>query len=82
MSSPQPPPPKKPHWTMLSVVLFVLGLLILIPSGLCTGLLGLPLLIGPSGDLSVLPLVLIYGGVPMALGVSLVLAGLRARRRD
>ena len=66
----------------MSVVLFVLGLLILIPSGLCTGLLGLPLLFGPSGDLTVLPLVLIYGGIPMVLGLSLVLAGLRARRRN
>jgi hypothetical protein len=75
-------PGRKPHWTVLSVVMFVLGLLILIPSGLCTGLFGLPLLFGPSGDLTGLPLVLIYGGIPMALGASLIVAGLKARRRN
>ena len=30
----------KPHWTAASIALFALGLLILVPSGLCTALVG------------------------------------------
>lgn len=76
-------PPKRPHWTLVSVVLFVIGMLILIPSGLCTGVVGLYLLADdPSQFLEFLVLILPYGAIPMALGAGLVYAGLKSRRHD
>ena len=83
--SQQPPPPRtRPRWTAVSVGLFVLGLLILVPSGLCTAVLGGSIIIEglPHGDLSGIPIVLIYGGVPMAMGAVLVWGALKARRLD
>ncbi len=85
MSAPDPAPipPKRPHWTLVSVVLFAIGMLILIPSGLCTGVVGLYLLADdPSQFLEFLVLILPYGAVPMALGAGLVYAGLKSRRHD
>lgn len=88
MSSPQSQhpdgtPPKRPHWTLVSVVLFVIGMLILVPSGLCTGVVGLYVLADdPSQILEFMVLILPYGAVPMALGAGLVYAGLKSRRHD
>jgi len=84
MSQPGPAEePNRPHWTVASVALFVIGLLILLLSGLCTAW-GLVFAIGALavGDVSLLAVVLIVGGVPLALGIALVLWGLRLRRRD
>jgi hypothetical protein len=82
MSDPDPPQQSKPRWTGLSIALFVIGLLILVPSGLCTGL-GLLFALSPYGlsEPSVLLTVLTIGGVPMALGAVLVWAGIKARPR-
>jgi hypothetical protein len=59
-------------------------LLILIPSGLCTALLGGSIIVEglPNGDLSGIPIVLLYGGPPIAMGAALVWAALKARPRD
>jgi hypothetical protein len=80
----QSPPETKPlRWTGLAIALFVIGLLILVPSGLCTGL-GLLFALSPDGLAapSMFALVVTFGGVPMALGAVLVYAGLKSRRRD
>jgi hypothetical protein len=83
--SQQPPPPRtRPRWTVINIALLILGLLILIPSGLCTALLGGSIIAEglPNGDLSGIPIVLLYGGPPVAIGAALVWAAFKARRRD
>ena len=87
MSQPGPQPPtSRPRWTFISVALFILGLLILVPSGLCTVIFGGLILIEPDGSpgelLSITLMVLMFGVVPMAVGALLVWAGLKARPRD
>ena len=75
------PREKAPRWTGISIAFFVVGLLILVPSGLCTALLGVATLIedaDPSGALAVL----LYGALPLALGAALVYAGFKMRQRD
>jgi hypothetical protein len=67
-----------PRWTGPSIALFAIGLLILAPSGLCTGL-GLLFTLA---DLSAAGIVLTVGGIPIALGAALVYAGLKLRRAD
>ena len=83
MSEPSPSKKKRPRWTAISIALLILGLLILIPSGLCTALLGGSIIAEglPNGDLSGIPIVLLYGGPPVAMGASLVWAAFKARRR-
>jgi len=72
-----------PRWTGAAIALLILGLLILLPSGLCTVVVGGSIIIEglPYGDLSGIPIVLIYGGVPVAMGAVLVWGALKARRR-
>jgi hypothetical protein len=72
------------RWGAVSIALLILGLLILVPSGLCTALVGGSILIEslPHGDLSAIPIVLIYGGVPVAMGAAVVWVAFKARRRD
>lgn len=72
-------PTSKPHWTVLSVALFAIGLLILIPSGLCTAL---GIISMATTDPSFLGIVLLFGGTPIVIGVGLVFVGLKVRRRD
>ena len=86
MSQPAPtesPKKPRPHWTVASVALFVIGLLIVVPSGLCTAL-GLTYVISTlrGGDVSMAMMVATIGGIPTALGAALVYAGLKSRRRD
>jgi hypothetical protein len=87
---------KKRRWNFISVSLFVVGLLILLPSGLCTGLALLSMIgsvagftglgISPIGAANAffgsLTIILMFGGVPMALGAVLMYSGLKSRRRD
>ena len=88
MSQPDPPQVQSPRWPGIGIALFVIGLLILIPAGLCTVLVGgFSLIEGISqGDfatlMSSLGIVLIVGGLPTAVGAVLVWAGLKMRRRD
>ena len=84
MSQHTPPQGTRPRWTAISVAILILGLLILIPSGLCTALLGGSIIAEglPNGDLSGIPIVLLYGGPPIAMGAALVWAALKARRRE
>ena len=79
----EPAPRRKSRWTGVSIALLVLGLLILVPSGLCTAILGGSIIIEglPYGDLSAIPIVLIYGDVPVAMGAVLVWGAFKARRR-
>ena len=83
MSQPTPPGTRA-HWTFISVALLILGLLILIPSGLCTALVGGSIVAEgvPNGDFSGIAIVLLYGGPPIAVGAALVWAAFKARRRD
>jgi hypothetical protein len=68
---------------VLSVALFVIGLLILVPSGLCTGLVGIVALFDSQTGLGdFLQIVVPIAGVPIAVGALLVYAGLKTRRRD
>ena len=80
VSQPDPQKDGRLHWTFISVALFVIGLLILVPSGLCTAFGGILTII--EGDPSSVLLVLLFGGLPMAVGALLVWAGLKARSRD
>jgi hypothetical protein len=82
MSEPGPSnqAPKKPHWTAVSVVLFVIGLLILVPSGLCTTIFGVGALV--DADSEFLYMAVVIGGIPSLIGAALVIAGLKARHRD
>ena len=58
-------------------------MLILVPSGLCTGIVGIFVLADdPTSFLEFFVLILPYGAIPMALGAGLVYAGLNSRRRD
>ena len=82
--NPQSVPTGTPHWTAASIALFVLGLLILVPSGLCTALVGGSIFVDglASADLSGIFVVLIYGGIPAAMGAALLYAALKLRRRN
>lgn len=84
MSEPDPRTGHRARWTAVSVALFVLGLAILIPSGLCTAYVGVFALLPAvaDGDFSILLAVSIVAGPAIAIGASLVYAGLNARRFD
>jgi hypothetical protein len=72
MAEQTPPQPKK-SWPGASLALFILGLCILVPSGLCTAT---AIVIYPPAVL----VSLMLGGVPMAIGAALVWGAMRARR--
>jgi len=80
MSQPTPPQRTKPRWTLVSVALFVIGLLILIPTGLCAALAGI--LAFTDRDLSVIPSILLFAALPTIVGGAIIHAALKARRRD
>ena len=74
-----------PRWGALSVTLLVIGLMILIPSGLCTGIFGVGALYdmitsSSSEGASILGEALIIGGIPLAIGGILVYAAFQARK--
>ena len=73
MSDNHPPQQSKPSWPGASLALFILGLCILVPSGLCTAI---AIVAYPLGIL----VFLMFGGIPMAMGGALIWGALRARR--
>jgi hypothetical protein len=75
MAEQTPPQQSKKSWPGASLALFIIGLLILVPSGLCTALfiVGYP----PAGLFF-----LLVGAVPMGVGALLVWGALKARRRS
>ena len=75
MSQATPPQQGKPRWTGVAIALFVIGLVILLTTGLCTLI---AIAVYPLGIL----VYLLLGGVPMAMGGVLVWGALKARRRD
>jgi len=66
-------PQNKPSWPGASLALFILGLCILMPSGLCTAV---AIAAFPLGIL----VFLLFGAIPMAMGAALIWGALRARR--
>ena len=80
--SPQPSKTARPRWTAGAIAVLVIGLLILIPSGLCTGLLGIGELVsGTNTAVSNLFEDLLYGGPLILLGALLVYGAFRMRRK-
>jgi len=82
-----PLPSGKPKWRAGAVAMLVVGLLILIPSGLCTGIFGVgaiyDMVTSSSNEgLSILLEALMFGGIPLAIGGLLVLAAFKMRRSD
>jgi len=86
MSMPENPKPKG-SLTGAGVALVVIGLLILVPSGLCTGVLGI---MGAAAAISRnswsdlfqgLTEALSFGFIPILLGGVLLWAGLRQRKK-
>lgn len=73
----------RPRWTGAAIALVSIGLLMLIPSGLCTGIIGLSALFDSSGgyDSGLLRIALLIGGPFVVLGALLVRTGLRERHR-
>jgi hypothetical protein len=67
------------------MALIVIGLLILVPSGLCTAVVGAMSIFemfSSSTGLDVLPEALMFGGPFIAIGALLFYAGRRMRRRS
>jgi hypothetical protein len=86
MSQPDPPPRLR-HSAAGTAALLIIGLLILIPSGLCTGIFGggalIDAIVHPqnAGDaVSMLAMVSIVGGPFVAFGAVLVWFGVRRMR--
>jgi hypothetical protein len=87
---------KARRWTEGSAASFILGLLVLVPSGLCTSVGGLYAIDAADQEpaktrreiesqfimAQVIGQVLIVGGISMAVGFGFVFAGLKARQRD
>ena len=76
---PGAPVARKPHWSALAIVLLVIGLLILVPSGLCTAAFGIGALLGAIvqplqavSALGSLLMILVVGGIPVGIGAALV----------
>jgi hypothetical protein len=82
MSEPQQATPGR---MLGGLALILIGLLILVPSGLCTAFFGAMSLWGmmtSSGGISFLPEAIGYGAPPIAVGALLIFAGRRLRRAD
>ena len=79
MSQPEPQArASRPRWTLASVALFVIGLLILIPTGLCTTFMGVLAFI--EGDASAIPTILLFAGLPVLVGGTLIYTALKSRQ--
>jgi hypothetical protein len=80
--------PPKPRRTAGSIALICIGLLILVPSGLCSAFFGINFLVsmksageGPDYAKAFLELVPFFGGPPIVIGALLLWWGLRRARR-
>ena len=90
MSQPMPDPIPKPRYSTAGIVaLIVLGLLLLVPSGLCTAAIGIGAIYGMiaapenAGDaLGTIPMILIVGGPFIVGGAALLLTGIRRSRAN
>lgn len=84
-AGPIQPPPSPKRWGCLAITLLVIGLLIVVPSGLCTGIFGIGAIYdmmtssSPSEGMSVLVEALMIGGIPLAIGAALVYAAFKVR---
>jgi len=80
VSRPEPKTPAgRPRWTVVSVALFVIGLLILVPTGLCAAFVGM--LAIDEGDPSMILMILLFAGLPALVGGTLIYVSLQARER-
>jgi hypothetical protein len=81
--SPPPDPPPSGRRSVGAIVLIGLGLLVLVPSGLCTGVAGLIGIFNLDRDgAGFLGLVLIIGGLPILIGTAFLVIGLKMPRRE
>ena len=83
-ATPVPPQPPRKRWGGLAITLLVIGLLIVVPSGLCTGIFGVGALYdmvtsSSAEGLSILVEALMIGGIPLAIGAALIYAAFKAR---
>jgi len=89
----EPDQPTQRHWTAGSIALIVIGLLILVPSGLCTTVVGIGYVIDmfayqrenlvtllTGGLPGALMMPLLFGGPFIALGAYLIHLGWRRRK--
>jgi TRAP-type C4-dicarboxylate transport system permease small subunit len=74
-------PPTPGRRSVAAIALICLGLLILVPSGLCTGAMGLFDIFG-NGRGEILAIALRYSGLPLLIGFVLLMAGLNMPRRE
>ena len=74
MSDQHPPQQKQPSWPGASLALFILGLCILMPAGMCTVV---AIAIYPP----MIVVALMLGGIPAAMGGALIWGALKARHR-
>jgi hypothetical protein len=85
MSTPNDPiaPKRSAGLAAVAVALMVIGLLILVPSGLCTAIVGLAGIVSglSTGQWGGLGLAIGFGIVPILLGGALVWAAVRLLRR-
>jgi hypothetical protein len=88
LADPPPQEPSRPPRRGASIALIGIGLLILIPSGLCTAAFGIGFLSDLSSNRQTEPFeqgliwaVPMIGGPPIAIGVALLVWGLRRDRR-
>jgi hypothetical protein len=88
MADPPPQEPSRPPRRGASIALIGIGLLILIPSGLCTAAFGIGFLSDLWSNRQTEPFeqgliwaVPMIGGPPIAIGVALLVWGLRRDRR-
>jgi len=90
VSQPLPEPAAKPRYSPGGIVaLIVVGLLLLVPSGLCSAAIGIGAIWGMivqpqnAGDaLSVIPMILIVGGPFIVGGAALLITGIRRSRAN
>jgi hypothetical protein len=77
MADPPPQAPSRPPRRGTSIALICIGLLILVPSGLCTVVFGGMV----SGETGAYAMVLMIGRPPIAIGSALLVWGLKRDRR-
>jgi hypothetical protein len=83
MAEQRPGPPRK---FGRGFAMICAGLLVLVPSGLCTGVVSVVSLVGvignsPSGyEIGVFWMSLMIGGAPILLGIALIFVGMRLNR--